>query len=297
MTTHLQNHSAPIPRYWHGWRPLRTHLTNGLNLVFPASARFAARALTLGADQITDPALLRRVRAVRAWAVQEGTDSAGLITLLEGQGYDTQAFLGRYESLAFTHGEPLLWPVMRLSVVAGLSHLAAHLGRRVIDEGALEGAHPALQTLIASRAAVLIEHETTARDLLAQLNPGTLLRVAGMVIAAASLTLFWTLATLELLRQDRARGFSAEASPGYLDSLGSYHREVVASGLLFGLVKAFFAYLKPTGGPRGRGDLGHQGASLWPAHIHPWQSTSGHRRVWPLWGQHPTGANPTVLGG
>ena len=48
---------STLPRWYNGGSVLATHLTNGLNFVFPAGERFFIRSVRFYLDRVKDPAL------------------------------------------------------------------------------------------------------------------------------------------------------------------------------------------------------------------------------------------------
>ena len=59
---------STLPRWYNGGSVLATHLTNGLNFVFPAGERFFIRSVRFYLDRVQDPALKA---AAMAFVAQE----------------------------------------------------------------------------------------------------------------------------------------------------------------------------------------------------------------------------------
>lgn len=237
-----------IPRYWMGGVPLFTHMSNGINLLFPKGERFFIRSVQAYRDQVTDARLLEEVKAFMAQEVRHGMEHEAFFDVLREQGYDIDAFMRFYDRWAYALLEPRFGPAMRLSVTVALEHYTAIFGELALIEG-LPLAHPALRDLFLWHAAEEIEHKSVAFDVLKEVDPRYSLRVAGLVFATAGLLGFWFIATRHLMRQDRAMGITPPSSSGKKRSLKTrLHHLYLAfweRPTFRGMARGFLDYLRP----------------------------------------------------
>jgi predicted metal-dependent hydrolase len=206
---------SEVPRHWMANHPVPTHIANGVNLLFPIGERFFVRSVNAYLDQLDDPQL----RAdVRAFFQQEGRHASAhdrFNQVLRDQGFEIDGFLERYERL-LKRIEGAMSPQLRLSVTAAVEHYTAILAEGVFDGPLLDEAALPMKTLLAWHALEEIEHRSVAFDVLQQVNPSYLLRLAGLAVATATLGGFWAWGAVVLLRQDEAR----TSAPRYLSRAG-----------------------------------------------------------------------------
>lgn len=203
MNFDFQREGDPIPRWWMGGSPFFTHLTNGLNLLFPPGERFFIRSVKRYLPQIEDEALRQRVRAFFQQEAYHGREHERFNEILEAQGFVLDPFLARFNKLAFEWLEERFSPELRLSTTVALEHFTASLGERALSEPFLEEfAHPAMAELLRWHAAEEIEHKSVAFDVLQAVAPSYGLRVRGLMMASASLLVFWAMAVATLMAQE-----------------------------------------------------------------------------------------------
>ena len=195
-----------LPRYWFADNPVRTHIANGANLLFPSGERFFVRSVRHYLTAIDDPALREQVQGFCAQEARHGAAHQRQFEVLRAQGYAPDRFLRAYEWVAWQVLEPSLSPAMRLSVTVALEHYTAIMAEGALGFGALDGAHPKMEALLKWHACEEIEHKAVAFDVLARVAPSYGLRMAGMALATVGLAGFWVTATAALLWQDRAAG-------------------------------------------------------------------------------------------
>jgi predicted metal-dependent hydrolase len=195
-----------LPRHWFADNPVRTHIANGANLLFPSGERFFVRSVRHYLPQLDDAALRDQVQGFCAQEARHGAAHHRQFETLRAQGYAPDRFLRAYEWVAWRVIEPAFSPAMRLSVTVALEHYTAIMAEGALAFGALEGAHPKMEALLKWHACEEIEHKSVAFDVLAKVAPSYALRMAGMALATAGLATFWAAATATLLWQDRAAG-------------------------------------------------------------------------------------------
>jgi hypothetical protein len=193
-----------VPRHWYGDSAAITHVINGVCLLFPAGERFFVRSVRHYEDAIADP----RLRAdVRAFYKQEGAHANAhekFFGHLRDQGFDVDALLASYEELAYGKLERWAPPPLRLAVTVALEHFTAILAEDALEGTVLDPAHAEMRELLLWHAAEEIEHKAVAFDVLAATHPSYALRMAGLLVATASLGAFWVWSTRRLLAEDGA---------------------------------------------------------------------------------------------
>ncbi len=247
MNFPFAKHQNPPQRYWMAGSPFLTHMSNGINLLFPKGERFFIRSVRAFMDQIEDPELLAQVKGFMAQEVRHGMEHETFFELLEEQGYDTESFLQWYDKLAYEVLEPRFSPEMRLSVTAALEHYTAMFGEFALQDG-LPHAHEALQDLLLWHAAEEIEHKSVAYDVLMEVDPSYRVRVAGMVLATIGLLSFWAIATRDLLQQDRQMRSSGEVKidrRGVRQKMREAYEAFWVRPTFRGMATGFMDYLRP----------------------------------------------------
>jgi len=226
-----------FPRYWQGGSPLGTCITEGMNFVFPAGERFFIRSVRHYSAQITDPALRARVHGFIAQEAQHQRVHLAAFATFERHGVEYKSFLSWYEQMAYGRIEPATPPALRLAATAALEHLTATFGELALSTELLDRAHASMAAALRWHAAEEIEHRDVAYDVLQQVNPSYLLRVAGMVVALGTLFAFTYVGFRHLYKQvpaaDRAapdpgkafaRDFWGRRGWGFLRSVAAYLR-------------------------------------------------------------------------
>jgi predicted metal-dependent hydrolase len=190
-----------VPRHWFAGLAVPSHISNGVNLLFPHGERFFVRSVYHFLDKIEDPALRA---AIKGFCGQEGRHARAhedYFDTLRAHGYDIDGFLAAYERLA-GRMEKLASPELRLAATAAAEHYTAIMAEGAATEMPFDLVDPAMRELLLWHAAEELEHKSVAFDVLQAVNPSYALRVAGMVMSTVMLSGFWIAATATLLRQD-----------------------------------------------------------------------------------------------
>jgi predicted metal-dependent hydrolase len=195
-----------VPRYWVAQSALATHLSNGVNMLFPAGERFFVRSVRHYLDRLDDEALRAQVKAFFGQEGRHARAHERQFDVLRAQGYDVDGFLAFYEPL-LARIEAMAPAELRLSVTVALEHYTAIMAHGALTDPQLaEAMHPAMARLLQWHAAEEIEHKSVAFDVLARVNPSYGLRLAGMGVATLGLAAFWIGSTSYLLLQDKRAG-------------------------------------------------------------------------------------------
>ncbi len=228
-----------VPRHYFFGSPFATHMINGLNLVFPMGERFFIQSVRRYLDRIDDdPALVEQVKGFIGQEVRHGIEHERFFEILEAQGYDIQTFLGLYKRLAYETIQPRFGPKMHLSVTVALEHFTATMGQRALGTDVLSHAHPLMRELLSWHAAEEIEHKAVAFDVLRKVDDSYLLRVSGMLVAAATFIPFWLLGAFMLAKQEQ----DVRWGPAFLDMVRAVRGGVMGKGEL---LRAFVDYFRP----------------------------------------------------
>lgn len=193
---------AAVPRHWFGGRPLRTHVFNGLSLLFPAGERFFVRSVRRYADRVSDPRLKEDIKGFFGQEGRHASAHESQFEVLESQGYDVRRFLQFYQWFAYGVVERISPDELRLAATAACEHFTATLAHHALSYDDLAEAHPSMRALFLWHAVEEIEHKTVAYDVLQTVNPSYGLRVAGFALAATMLTSLWIAGTLMLFAQE-----------------------------------------------------------------------------------------------
>lgn len=227
-----------VPRHWMGGSVLATHMSNGLNLLFPLGERFFVRSVRAFADCIDDPKLLEDIKGFIGQEVRHGMEHERFFEVLEAQGFDVKTFLAIYEKVAFGWLEPKLPAKLRLAATVAAEHYTA-----TFAEGAFrmqdfaELVHPSVRDLLLWHAAEEIEHKAVAFDVLKKVDPSYTLRIGGLLLATTVLVGFWGLATVMLLGQEKT-----PLARLLRERREAHARDDSASS---DIARAFLQYLKP----------------------------------------------------
>lgn len=190
-----------VPKHWFAGLPVPTHISNGVNLLFPYGERFFVRSVYHFLDQITDPELRA---AVKGFGNQEGRHARAhedYFDTLRAHGYQIDRFLKLYGWLS-ARIEKISSAKLRLATTAAAEHFTAIMAEGAATEMPLELVHPQMRQLLLWHAAEELEHKSVAFDVLQTVDDSYALRLAGMAMASVMLSAWWAAATFMLLRQD-----------------------------------------------------------------------------------------------
>lgn len=200
-----------VPRHWCANNAAATAISNGINILFPHGERFFVRSVKHYLDQIEDPHLRDQVKA---FFKQEGHHASAhddFNAIMRDQGFSIDTFLERYRRIT-SWLESKMPAKLNLAGTAAAEHYTAILAEGSFTRGVLDGVHPAMQQLLAWHAAEEIEHKAVAYDVLQTVDNSYALRIAGLIYATVTLSMFWAWGTTMLVRQEKLglRGFLRE---------------------------------------------------------------------------------------
>jgi predicted metal-dependent hydrolase len=199
----------PIARFYFAGNPIKTHVFNALNLLFPDGERFFVKSVHDHEKDVHDPALLRDMKAFAGQEGQHAYQHERFFAVLEQQGYRFALLLEQFRGLA--RWSRVLPRSLRLSITAGAEHYTATMAALLLEHDMLEGCDPTLRDLIMWHAVEEIEHKHVAYDVLVKVYRFSSypLRIVGFIAASAVIALYTGIGLRLLLRQDgRARRLS-----------------------------------------------------------------------------------------
>jgi predicted metal-dependent hydrolase len=200
-------------------------------MLFPAGERFFVRSVRHYLDQVS-PEL--RDSALGFFG-QEGRHAQAherVNHLLVDQGYKIAPFLRLFEKLAFGFVEPTAPPALRLAVTAACEHFTAIMADNFLRRDLMpQKMAPMMAALLTWHAAEEIEHKAVAFDVLQSIDASYRLRVAGMLIAATLLAMFWWCGACVLIYQD-GRAFGLARLWADAKQLGAWRKEREHKGIV-----------------------------------------------------------------
>jgi hypothetical protein len=171
-----------MERFYLDQNPIKTHIFNALNLLFPDGERFFVKSVHDHSADIKDPALLRDMRAFAGQEGQHANQHERFFTVLEQQGYEIDKVLTPFRKLAVWSKR--LPRSLRLSITAGAEHYTASLAALVLKQDMLAGCDPTMRSLMMWHALEEIEHKAVAYDVFVGAYPRSyVLRTVGFVLA------------------------------------------------------------------------------------------------------------------
>jgi predicted metal-dependent hydrolase len=186
---------------WFGGNPTASHISNAIQLLFPAGERFFVRSV-LHYEAILPPDLAAQVRG---FCKQEGRHARAherFFQNLRDQGHDVDGIVARYERLAYGILEKGLPPALRLAVTAALEHYTALLSEDGLAHDRLAFADPEMRRLLEWHAVEELEHKAVAFEVLQVAAPSYALRMVGLALATLVLTYFWRTSAWALLKSE-----------------------------------------------------------------------------------------------
>lgn len=214
----------------------KSHLFDGLNLLFPEGERFFMRAVRDGLNKIDNPELKQQARGFFGQETQHAIEHEKFFDILEKNGYKFRKSVKKVDNFILKMRD-VLPAGLRLSLTAGAEHLTAVLGAMTLQDEDIEKSHPAMRDLIQWHAVEEIEHKAVAFDVYQESNGSYPLRILGYVGAMAFIQIASNKLTKNLLLQDGYTKKEAQViiEQSKKDMFGN-HKE---------LSKQLKAYLKP----------------------------------------------------
>jgi predicted metal-dependent hydrolase len=193
---------AAVPRHWFGGSAVATHISNGVNMLFPQGERFFVRSVKHFLDRIEDPELRGQIRGFFGQEGRHASAHDDYNDHLRAQGFRIDRFLALHDRVCYDWLERVTPPEVRLAATAAAEHYTAIMAEGAFTGNLFDSAHPVMRELLLWHAAEEIEHKSVAFDVLQTVNPSYRLRLIGLAYATALLGTSWLAAALMLMRQD-----------------------------------------------------------------------------------------------
>lgn len=226
-----------VPKNYMNGSLAKSHLFDGLNLLFPEGERFFMRAVRDGLNKIDNPDLKQQARGFFGQETQHAIEHEKFFDVLEQNGYTFRRKLNKIDKFILKMRD-VLPAGFRLSLTAGAEHLTAILGAATLNDEDIEKSHPAMRDLIQWHAIEEIEHKAVAFDVYQESNGNYLLRILGYIGAIVFIHSVSNSLVEDFLIQD---GYSKKEAKRLIKQT---HKEMLANHKDLG--QALRAYFKPS---------------------------------------------------
>jgi predicted metal-dependent hydrolase len=242
-----------VPKDYLNGSLAKSHLFDGLNLLFPEGERFFMRAVRDGLNKIDNHDLKQQARGFFGQETQHAIEHEKFFDVLEQNGYKFRDNLNKLDRFILTMRD-ILPAGLRLSITAGAEHLTAVLGAMTLNDEDIEKSHPAMRDLIQWHAIEEIEHKAIAFDVYQASNGNYILRITGYIIAMLFIRLTSSSMVKHFLLQD---GYSKKEARQLLKET---QKKMLAKHKKFG--KNLMAYFKPSFHPNNIDESGLVGKAM-----------------------------------
>lgn len=225
-----------VPKNYMNGSLAKSHLFDGLNLLFPEGERFFMRAVRDGLNKIDNPDLKQQARGFFGQETQHAIEHEKFFDVLEQNGYTFRGKLNKIDKFILKMRD-ILPAGLRLSLTAGAEHLTAVLGAATLNDEDIEKSHPAMRDLIQWHAIEEIEHKAVAFDVYQESNGNYLLRILGYIGAILFIHSVSNSLVEDFLMQD---GYSKKEAKKLVKQT---HKEMLSNHKNLG--KDLRAYFKP----------------------------------------------------
>ena len=175
-----------LPRRWVGGSRLGTWFGNAGHVFIPLGEQFFIDAVRPFRSTLDDDGLRREVAAFIGQESVHARVHTAVWDQLRAHGVPVDAYADAITQLR-DRVEPHVPERLRLATTAALEHYTAAFGRAFLDED-LDGVLPSgMVALLAWHGAEELEHRSVAFDVLAEVDPGLGVRIAGLVLGTGLL--------------------------------------------------------------------------------------------------------------
>lgn len=158
----------PMPRYWHGGDPFKSHFFNAMSVLFPEGERFFIHSVRGYRNQIKDPALLEQIRGFIGQEGHHSREHEHYNQSLRELGYDVD-YLERGVKRRIAFVKNRFSPQAMLAGTCAVEHFTAILGDVLLtNPRMLEGADPQMARFWRWHALEETEHKSVAFDIFMQ---------------------------------------------------------------------------------------------------------------------------------
>jgi predicted metal-dependent hydrolase len=241
-----------LPLHWFGGDPFLTHWANVLNMLLPEGEIWFVQVFRQALPLIRDDKLRADVLGFVGQEAMHSTSHQSVLDHLTGTGFDTGPYTRQlswfFEGLlgdrALTGAAARRWLLERVAIVAAIEHMTSFLGDWLLNANALDRAkiHPTMLDLFRWHGAEEVEHRSVAFNLFSHLDGGYARRVRTHLLACPALFFWWVRGIRFLLAIDPETGGARK--PRWRDWFRRSRQGLMPTPL--SVVKAFFAYLRPS---------------------------------------------------
>ncbi len=234
-----------IPKYWFANNPMLTMLLTGLSCSFPEGERMFMRAVRHYQDRITDPELMKEVRAFIGQEAHHGKEHQAFNEFMARKGLPIAKIEGFVKN-AIAFEERHLSKERMLAKTCALEHFTAMFAEAILEHPeVLELMDERLQPLWLWHAVEESEHKSVAFDVYQQQVDNYWVRVSEMALTSVLFTYFTGLHTVQLLRASgEQRNFKATAQ--------GLNKLIGPKGFFRGMLPQYLAYYSPNFHPSQR---------------------------------------------
>lgn len=193
--------SQEIPKLWFRNSSVLTHFVNGINLFISDFELFMVRVLKSQLPTIQDPVFKQQVCGFVGQESSHSSAHAKYNQTLREQGYQFESF-AKILKFVFAKVLPKLGTKLGLATIAGFEHLTSLLAEITLKYDFFETAHPTMSELWCWHAAEELEHKTMAFDVLQSVDRSYLLRILGLVLGTAIVSVLTVSGMVLLALQD-----------------------------------------------------------------------------------------------
>lgn len=227
-----------IPLFWFDNNPMLTMLLTGLSCVFPEGERMFMRAVRHYQDGITDPELLKDVRAFIGQEAHHGKEHQAFNEFMARKGLPVLE-ISEFVKKAIAFEEKNLSKERMLAKTCALEHFTAMFAETILERPELlEGIDERLRPLWLWHAIEESEHKAVAYDVFQSQVGGYWLRTSEMAFTTVMFSFFTAVHAVQLLRAS-GEGRNVKAIAQGLNKL------VGPKGFFRGMLPKYLAYYRP----------------------------------------------------
>ncbi|MGN5518818.1 metal-dependent hydrolase [Halopseudomonas sp. Lyrl_26] len=192
----------PLPRWWLGNDPFRTHFFNAMSVLFPDGEQFFIDSVRHFRDRVTDPALAQQIRGFIGQEAHHSREHIEYNQRLRDLGYDIEALERPVrQRIRWIHKN--FSPERQLAATVALEHFTAIMADTVLRHPHwLADADPEMRRLWRWHALEETEHKSVAFDVYMQVCGDRRMLRRAMRLSTFFFLRDVTIGTLSMLRRD-----------------------------------------------------------------------------------------------
>lgn len=225
----------PLPRWWLGNDPFRSHFFNAMSVLFPDGEQFFIDSVRHYREQIKDPGLQQQIRGFIGQEAHHSREHIDYNNRLRDLGYDIDVLVRPVKQrIRFVNKK--FPPERRLAATVAMEHFTAIMADAVLrDPQWLADATPEMRRLWRWHALEETEHKAVAFDVFMQVCGDRKILRKAMRLSTWFFLKDVTRGTLHMLRRDGQLSFAVWwRGMRWLWGKGGFFRQ------LFGVYRDFF---------------------------------------------------------